>query len=336
MTNFQKISIIIPCRNEEAHIEEAVSSILTSLGDLPAEVLVCDGASTDRTADHIRAMTARDARVRLVENPDRYTPHGMNAGLAVATGDPIFIISAHAFYPPGYFRCLSEAVGRLGAACVGGVLHTEVKARTSVGRSIRAVLGDPFGVGNAHYRTGASHEREVDTVAFGCYPRWAFERFGTYDERLIRNQDIELNKRILAGGGTIWLVPAVEAVYYARPSLGPFLSNQFENGRWNILTIAITGSLASISLRHLVPALFVLSLLIPSLLGLWRPWLALLVPLVLAVYLPIAAWRAFRLRLEGARPGMTLAVFLLLHMAYGLGSLVGLIQAPFLRRKQIA
>jgi glycosyltransferase involved in cell wall biosynthesis len=333
MTIGRKISIIIPCRNEEAHIEEAVSSILTSLGDLPAEVLVCDGASTDQTANHIRSMTARDARVRLVENLARYTPHGMNAGLAVAAGDPIFIVSAHASYPPGYFQRLSEALERLGAACVGGVLRTEVKAATVVARSIRAVLGDPFGVGNAHYRTGASHEREVDTVAFGCYPRWAFERFGNYDERLLRNQDIELNKRILAGGGTIWLVPTVEAVYYARTSLSSFLSNQFENGQWNILTVAMTGSLASISLRHLVPAIFVLGLLIPSLLGLWSPWLAPLVPLILAVYLPVAVWRAFRLRREGAQPAMTVAVFLLLHMAYGFGSLVGLIRAPFFRRR---
>jgi len=174
MTLARKISIIVPCRNEEAHIDEAVSSILASVEGLPAEVLVCDGASTDRTAARIQAMAARDARVHLVENPARYTPHGMNAGLAVATGDHIFIVSAHAYYPSGYFQRLSEALDRLEAACVGGVLRNEVKADTTVARAIRAVLGDSFGVGNAHYRTGVSEERQVDTVAYGCYPRWAF------------------------------------------------------------------------------------------------------------------------------------------------------------------
>jgi glycosyltransferase involved in cell wall biosynthesis len=336
MTRFRKISIIIPCRNEEAHIDEAVSSILASLEGLPAEVLVCDGASTDGTADRVRAMAAQDSRVHLVENPARFTPHGMNAGLAVAVGDPIFIISAHAFYPPGYFQGLSEALGRLGAACVGGILRTEVKVETAVARSIRAVLGDSFGVGNAHYRTGVRNEREVDTVAFGCYPRWAFERFGTYDERLLRNQDIELNKRILAGGGTIWLVPDVEAVYYARPRLAAFLANQFQNGRWNLLTIALTGSLTSVSLRHLVPAMFVLGILIPSLLGFLHPLWALPALVTLLAYLPIAMWRSFRLQREGAQPGMTLAIFFLLHMAYGLGSLAGMFQAPFYWRPRFA
>ncbi len=279
-------------------------------------------------------MAAQDARVRLVENPARDTPHGMNAGLAVATGDPIFIVSAHASYPSGYFQRLSEALERLGAACVGGVLRTEVKTETTVARSIRAVLGDFFGVGNAHYRTGTSKERKVDTVAFGCYPRWAFERFGTYNERLVRNQDIELNKRILAGGGTIWLVPEIEAVYYARPHLGAFLANQFQNGRWNLLTIALTGSRASISLRHLVPAAFVLVILLSSVLGAWHPFLGLPALATLTAYLSIAAWRALRLRKEGARPGITMVVFFLLHVTYGLGSLVGILEAPFYRRRQ--
>jgi glycosyltransferase involved in cell wall biosynthesis len=336
MTTIQKISIIIPCRNEGVHIEETVSSILISLEDLPAEILVCDGASTDGTTDRIRAMAARDARVHLVENPARYTPHGMNAGLAEATGDPIFIVSAHASYPPGYFQRLAEALNRLGAACVGGVLRTEVKKDTVVSRSIRAVLGDSFGVGNAHYRTGASEEREVDTVAFGCYPRWAFERFGVYDERLVRNQDIELNKRILAGGGAIWLVPDVEAVYYARPTLWAFLANQFQNGRWNLLTIALTGSLSSISRRHLVPAIFVLSILVPLFLGFLHPILILPAILTMLAYLPVAALRSINLRSEGATPAVTLVVFFLLHVAYGLGSLLGLLQAPFSRSRQFA
>ena len=336
MTNFQKISIIIPCRNEGTHIDETISSILDGLEGLPSEILVCDGASTDGTTDRIRAMAERDERVRLVENPARYTPHGMNAGLAVATGDPIFIVSAHASYPPGYFRRLAEALSRLGAACVGGVLRTEVKQDTVVSRSIRAVLGDSFGVGDAHYRTGVSDEREVDTVAFGCYPRWAFERFGTYDERLVRNQDIELNKRILAGGGTIWLIPDVEAIYYARPTLWAFLANQFQNGRWNLLTIALTGSMSSISLRHLVPAIFVLGILVPLLLGFLYPILMIPALLTLLAYLPIAVLRSFKLRSEGAKPVMTLAVFFLLHVAYGLGSLSGLVQAPFSRTRQFA
>jgi len=131
-------------------------------------------------------------------------------------------------------------------------------------------------------------------------------------------------------------VPDVEAVYYARPQLGAFLANQFENGQWNMLTIALTGSLSSVSLRHLVPAAFVLSILVPSLLGIVHPLLALPALAALLAYLPVAAWRALRLRREGAHPAVTLAVFLLLHLAYGLGSLTGILQIPFIRRRPSA
>ena len=47
---------------------------------------------------------------------------------------------------------------------------------------------------------------EVDTVPFGCWKRNVFEKYGYYDVRLIRNQDIELNKRIIRGGGHIYIV----------------------------------------------------------------------------------------------------------------------------------
>jgi hypothetical protein len=56
-------------------------------------------------------------------------------------------------------------------------------------------------VGNSVFRTGVDKVMKVDTVPFGCYRRDTFERFGMYDERLIRNQDFELNYRIRKGSG---------------------------------------------------------------------------------------------------------------------------------------
>ena len=67
-----------------------------------------------------------------------------------------------------------------------------------------------FGVGNSDFRTGVNAVKEVDTVPFGCYKKEVFEKYGYYDERLVRNQDIELNKRIVNGGGKIYLVPDVK------------------------------------------------------------------------------------------------------------------------------
>lgn len=71
----QKISVLIPARNEEAAITDAVESVLRSRG-IELEIVVMDDASTDRTAEIVRSLAARDSRVRLQEAPK--LPPGWN------------------------------------------------------------------------------------------------------------------------------------------------------------------------------------------------------------------------------------------------------------------
>ena len=62
------ISVLIPARNEEASIGAAVESVLASEG-VGLEVIVLDDHSTDSTAKAVRAIAARDPRVRLEPAP---------------------------------------------------------------------------------------------------------------------------------------------------------------------------------------------------------------------------------------------------------------------------
>ncbi|QCO02387.1 glycosyltransferase [Azospirillum argentinense] len=62
------ISILIPARNEEATIAAAVRAALSSCG-VTVEVVVLDDHSTDRTAAIVRAIAARDPRLRLETAP---------------------------------------------------------------------------------------------------------------------------------------------------------------------------------------------------------------------------------------------------------------------------
>lgn len=62
------VSILIPARNEEASIAAAVDAALLSRG-VEVEVVVLDDHSTDRTAEIVRAIAARDPRVRLESAP---------------------------------------------------------------------------------------------------------------------------------------------------------------------------------------------------------------------------------------------------------------------------
>lgn len=62
------VSVLIPARNEAANIEAALASVLANRG-VELEAIVLDDGSTDGTADLVRAVAARDGRVRLESAP---------------------------------------------------------------------------------------------------------------------------------------------------------------------------------------------------------------------------------------------------------------------------
>jgi len=61
----ERVAVLIPARNEEQNIAACVESILAS-EHAALEVLVLDDASTDRTAEIVRAIGLREPRVHLI------------------------------------------------------------------------------------------------------------------------------------------------------------------------------------------------------------------------------------------------------------------------------
>ena len=315
------VSIIVPCFNEERYIKNCIESIINANID-DFELILVDGGSQDRTVEIIEEYQNIYSFIKLHHNPKKFTPISMNIGIEASQGSYIFIISAHAEYQSDYFTTLVEEIQRLDANCVGGVLNTEVKNSNLKSNSIREILTHRFGVGNADFRTGGTEVKEVDTVAFGCYTKETFDKFGLYDEKLIRNQDIELNKRIINGGGKIYLIPSVNATYYARENFIDLAKNNFSNGKWNILTAYYTKTFNSLSLRHFIPLIFVLSLVLPLVLSLFNInflWIALL---SLGSYLSLVIMSS--LKSKDSSFFYLVVSFLTLHLSYGLGSLIGI------------
>ena len=328
------LSVICPIYNEEKYIAQFLDSLL--LQDYPKnnlEILLVDGMSKDKTRDIVAIYTQQYPFIRLIDNPERIVPYAMNRGIEAATGDIIMRLDAHASYQPDYFSVLARGIKRLNAENVGTVCKTDVLNKTPKTLAIREVLGNKFGVGNSTFRTGITKEQEVDTVPFGCWKRDVFEKYGLYDVRLVRNQDIELNKRILRGGGKIYILPDTYCTYLARETWSGLAKNNYGNGKWNILTVYYTKTFSSLSLRHFIPLLFILSLIVPLLLSIfWWPF-ALLSAASLVAYTSLLAIISAKLAIDKELNfWYLLATFVVLHISYGWGSLMGILKLPFIKR----
>ncbi|MEM5647601.1 hypothetical protein AAHH72_27935 [Bacillus cereus] len=173
-------------------------------------------------------------------------------------------LDAHASYDKYYIQNCIDLLKKYDADNVGGCLETRPSSNTLMAKSIALGLANKFGVGNSLFRT-ISEEREVDTVPFGAFKKEVFKKVGTYNELLVRNQDIELNGRIIKNGGKIILSPKIKCAYYARGTLKGLYDQNYNNGKWNIYTTKIASY--ALSIRHFIPLFFVLTILV-SLIGL--------------------------------------------------------------------
>lgn len=311
-------------RNEEKYIARCIDSILASTyPNEYIEILIINSMSTDNSVNIVSQYANKYNLISLYENKDIYTPYAFNIGIEHSSGEYIFIVSAHCEYDKDYFSVLVQHAIELKADAVGAISKTEVMNKTKISKAIKGVLSHRLGVGNSYFRIGFDKIIEVDAIS-GCYHRSVFEKLGHYNEKLIRNQDIELNKRIKNNGGKLYLIPFTSYTYFARENLRELAKNNFQNGKWNILTAYYTKTLRSLSFRHFIPLIFMLSLIIPVCLSLIDGKIAWISLVSFLSYLLLVISVSYQLAREDKNIWQTIAVFFTLHFSYGWGSIVGI------------
>jgi succinoglycan biosynthesis protein ExoA len=317
------ISVVIPTRNEEHYIGACLDSALAQ--NYPAdrvEVIVVDGDSTDGTAGLIDAYAAKTGRVRRLRNPRRIVPHALNLGIAAARGAIIARVDAHTTLEPDYLREGVAALQRTGADNVGGPMVARGGGR--IGDAVAVATSSPFGIG-AYFHFG-TEERFVDTVYMGMWPRDVFSRVGLFDEELVRNQDDEFNYRLRKLGGRVLMTPRMRSSYQNRQALRPLARQFFEYGLWKVRVCQKHPR--QMSWRHFVPPAFVLTLLLLLPVSCLSARLAMLGLLVAVLYLmavALASWRAVRAAPHASFVWVAV-VFVVIHVAWGWGFLVGLVR----------
>jgi glycosyltransferase involved in cell wall biosynthesis len=330
------VSVIVPCFNEKKYIRTFIENILQQ--DYPKdrlEVFIIDGMSSDGTREIIGEYQQKHPYIRLLVNEKRFVPFALNMGIGKSRGDVVIRMDAHSEYPENYIRLLVRYLFELEADNVGGVWITKPASDSPKARSIAVALSSVFGVGNSHYRLGVKEIRKVDTVPFGCFRKTVFDKIGLFDEELLRNQDDELNARIIENGGSIYLIPEVAIHYYARSDISSLFKMFFQYAFFKPLVNVKLKKPAT--LRQFVPPLFVIFLLCG--------WLGIFITQVLlllyiggiGIYLLSDIFFTVKHTLIERKSYLLFYlpwIFFIQHLAYGIGYLAGFMNFKILKKSQ--
>lgn len=328
-----KVAVVIPTLNEEKFIARCLDSVIAQsypFNDM--DVMVVDGGSKDRTKDIVEEYKRKYQNIRFLNNPGRIQSIAFNIGVKSSDAPYIVRLDAHATYNHRYIEkciekfsanaevlgCAPEFVGNVGGVCSIRPQHSGLIAESS------AILNQSrFGIGGAAFRVGAP-AGFVDTVPFGCFPRKVLEKVGGMREDLPRGEDNEFNSRIRKAGYKIYLDPKIVCSYFSRDTLRTNMKQMYANGESIGHLFYVDKD--SVGIRHLIPLLFVGSILCGVALAfVWLPFFyALLVELCLYFTCDLLA-SILAAKEHGWKYLLPLFVmFFCVHISYGWGTIVGL------------
>jgi succinoglycan biosynthesis protein ExoA len=325
------VSVIIPCRNERGFIERCLETVFAQTWPADRlEVIVVDGMSDDGTRDILTRLADRHPNLTVVDNPRLTAPTAMNVGLDAAEGEYIVRVDAHAAIPPDYVevgvRYLEEHPE---VWCVGGPRSRVGEG--SVGELIGALSSSIFTTGNTHKRVGR-YEGPTDQVAYPIWRREVFDEIGRFDENMVRNQDDDIDVRVMNAGGIIYQLQSLRATYFVRSNVRKTLFQFYQYAYWKLFVLKKNGRLPD--WKAAVPTVFFFTLFALAVVGvLWAP-AAYAALALLAVYGLAGVLFAFPVAFKSRLWFFPAVPFLFgaLHLVYAWGFLRGFIDAYVLGR----
>lgn len=321
------VSIIVPVRNEAAHIRQTLHGLarqdfLTS----EFEILVIDGLSDDGTPTIVREMQSSIPNLRLFHNPKRWASAARNVGVRHARGDYLVIVDGHCqVRDPRFLTHLVEAFQTSGADTLGRPQPLRCDDPTPFMRAVAAARTSWLGHNpDSDIYSDVARFVPADNVAV-AYRRDVFDLMGGFDESFDACEDVEFNTRIRQVGLTCYFTPKVAVEYQPRSTPRRLFSQMARYGRGR----ARLGGMhpRTISLPSLVPSLWLTWLVIGGLLGLfWLP-LALMVAGSLATYLLVMLIESARVwrKKSGVSLVPLMIAFATIHTGFGIGYLLEMV-----------
>jgi glycosyltransferase involved in cell wall biosynthesis len=324
------VSFVVIALNAGKHLPGLFADILNQTYDHgKIELIFVDGGSQDGTADLMRKFKTDhpEFRVSVLDNPRKILACGWNIALAQAQGSIVLRVDAHASIPKDFILRNAEAMEK-GENIVGGQRMSVVPS-DPLEAFFALAESSAFGAGLADFKNPGP-PRYVDTLAHAAYRRRVFAQVGGYDERLVRTEDNEAHQRMKMAGFRFYFDPRIKSYHYPRPSFTRLLQQKANNGYGVGITMAV--SPRCFGPRHFAPLIFILALGAGIGFGILGNWL----PLIILTVFYGACGSLFAFKTVSAAPGAARPwrvflpfMFLLIHIAYGFGTLIGLVNIPF-------
>ena len=212
-----RVSVVIPCRDAERTVCDAVASALRQ-SESPAEVVVVDDASADASGE-----AARRAGARVIRNAARRNAGGArNVGLEATDGELVAFLDADAVAPTDWLaRARSILEARPDVVGVGGAVAN--------GRAGRWGELDYY-LNHSEWIAGAAGaKRNIPTMAI-VYRRSAIGPVRFPESNT--GEDTAFALAVLERGGTLWYEPSIVVTHrHERLDAAAFREKQVACGR---------------------------------------------------------------------------------------------------------
>jgi len=307
-----RISVIIPVRNEATRIARCLTAVHNQTLR-PAEIIVVDGHSADRTVEIAQQFGAR------VSFEDDATRAGAcQVGVDAAESEFVAFTDADCEPDPRWLENLVAGFSD-GVVGVGGQIANE--GDTFWQRSIDVTMGTLLGSGNSVQGRAFRGRRHVSSIS-GCnsmYRKADLLAVGGFRRDLVTTEDTELNRRLLQRGKLLYVPDALVHHRHGR-GLRDFARRMFQYGYGRGQSLLLGPPLA---ISVAAPAFVTLSFL--------QPWYALL---LLGAYLLLLIASAIGPAVRRREPRLLAAVPLIClieHTCYAAGFWKGVLRTRGLR-----